>query len=70
MVYHKVHQLQLVDIQDTKEHYAGLASAMTAINLAESAGGKMLAVDLVDIYVHMALRIKASCPNFLQFLHR
>lgn len=69
-VYHGIHQIQLVEVHENKEHISGLISALTAVNLAEATGYKLPAAQLIDIYVGLALRIKASCPNFLQFLHR
>lgn len=69
-VYHGINQIQLVELDENKEHISGLISALTAVNLAEATGCKFSAAQLIDIYVGLALRIKASCPNFLQFLHR
>lgn len=51
-------------------HLLGLTSALTALNLAEAAKAKMKSVQLIDIYVALALRIKASCFNILQGIQR
>lgn len=69
-VHHGMNQIQLIEIHENKEHISGLINALTAVNLAEATGCKLPAAQLIDIYVGLALRIKASCPNFLQFLHR
>lgn len=70
LVYHGIHQLQLVNESENREHLSGLVNALTAVNLAEAAGVKLPSASLIDIYVSLALRLKTSCPNFLQPLQR
>lgn len=71
LVYHSLDQLQLVSGPGESGHLSGLVLSLTAMNLAEAAGSKMTPPPLlVDVYVSTALRIKASCPVFLQGFHR
>ncbi|EFA01599.1 sterol regulatory element-binding protein 1 [Tribolium castaneum] len=70
LVYHDLHQLQLVDGPEETCHLLGLTTALSALNLAEAAKPKMKSVQMIDIYVALALRIKASCLNILQGIQR
>lgn len=70
LVYHHLHQIQLIEINEEKEHLGGFVSALTAVNLAEAVGARLPAERLIDIYIHAALRIKASCPYFTHSLQR
>jgi sterol regulatory element-binding transcription factor 1 len=44
--------------------------AFSAVNMAEASSDVLSAEQLADIYVAAAMRIKASCPSFLQFCNR
>lgn len=70
LVYRDLHQLQLLDGPDETCHLLGLTTALSALNLAEAAKANMKSVDLIDIYVGLALRIKASCYNILQVIQK
>jgi sterol regulatory element-binding transcription factor 1 len=70
LVFHDLHQLQLVDGPEETCHLLGLTTALSALNLAEAAKAKMKSVQLIDIYVALALRIKASCLNVLQGIQK
>lgn len=70
LVYRDLHQLQLVDGPDETCHLLGLTTALSALNLAEAAKAIMKSVDLIDIYVALALRIKTSCYNILQVIQK
>lgn len=48
----------------------GLMMALTAVNLAEASRSVMSADQFVDIYVAAALRLKYTCPGFLQGINR
>lgn len=48
----------------------GLMTALTAVNLAEASRSVMSADQFVDIYVAAALRLKYTCPGFLQGMNR
>lgn len=69
LVYHRLHQLHLVSGL-TDGHFTGLMLAFTAVNMAEASSDVLLPEQLADIYVAAALRIKVSCPSFLQFVNR
>lgn len=47
-----------------------LMTALSALNLAEAANGRIRPVELIDIFVNFNLRIKASVPNLLQSIQR
>ncbi|KAJ8931036.1 hypothetical protein NQ314_016064 [Rhamnusium bicolor] len=70
LVYHDLHKIQLVDGPEETCHLFGLTTSLNALNLAEAAKDRIKAVDMIDIYVGVALRIKASIPNFLHFIQR
>lgn len=70
MVYHNLHQIQLIDTNDENNHLAGFVTALTAVNLAEAVGARLPAENLIDIYIHAALRIKASSPYFAYSLQK
>ncbi|RZF43711.1 hypothetical protein LSTR_LSTR004224 [Laodelphax striatellus] len=67
MIYHRLHQLHLVDQTQTS---GGLMLALSATNLAEVAKDAISDKQLAHIYVAMALQIKQSFPQFLQFFCR
>lgn len=66
-VYHRLHQLHLIGLED---HAGGLMLALSATNAAETAAGFLEPETMADIYVGTALRIKESCSGFLQFFTR
>ncbi|KAF2879791.1 hypothetical protein ILUMI_26383 [Ignelater luminosus] len=70
LVYHSLNQIHLVSGPGESGHISGLVLSLTAMNLAEAAGSKITPPMLADIYVSAALRIKASCPIYLQGFHR
>ncbi|KAJ8979872.1 hypothetical protein NQ317_008522 [Molorchus minor] len=70
LVYNDLHKIQLVDGPEETCHLFGLTTSLNALNLAEAAKGRIQAVHMIDIYVGVALRIKASIPNFLHFIQR
>ncbi|XP_039295426.1 sterol regulatory element-binding protein 1 [Nilaparvata lugens] len=65
MIYHRLHQLHLVDGAQTS---GGLMLALSAANLAEVAA--VTDKQLAHLYVAVALQIKQSFPQFLQFFCR
>ena len=69
LVYHRLHQLNLVS-GSTEGRFTGLMLAFSAVNMAEASSDVLSAEQLADIYVAAAMRIKASCPSFLQFCNR
>jgi sterol regulatory element-binding transcription factor 1 len=69
LVYHRLHQLHLVN-GSTDGHFTGLMLAFSAVNMAEASADLLSAEQLADIYVAAALRVKESCPSFLQFFNR
>ncbi|XP_069702898.1 sterol regulatory element-binding protein 1 [Periplaneta americana] len=69
LVYHRLHQLHLVN-GSTDGHFTGLMLAFSAVNMAEASTHLLSAEQLADIYVAAALRVKESCPSFLQFFNR
>lgn len=70
LVYNDLHKIQLIDGPEETCHMFGLTISLSALNLAEAAKGRIKPVDMIDIYVGVALRIKASLPNFLHFIQR
>lgn len=70
LVYHRLHQLQLVNSSGDAGHFTGLMMALTAVNLSEAASSLIPAAQMVDIYVAAVLRIKYTCPSFLQGVNR
>lgn len=69
-VYHRLHQIQLVNSNSESGHCTGLMLALTAVNLAEAASSMLSPDAMVDIYVAAALRVKYTCPVFLQGVNR
>nr|XP_023025078.1 sterol regulatory element-binding protein 1 [Leptinotarsa decemlineata] len=70
LVFNDLHKIQLVAGPEETCHLFGLTTALSALNLAEAAKGRIKSVDMIDIYVGVALRIKASMPNFLHPIQR
>ncbi|CAH1111699.1 unnamed protein product [Psylliodes chrysocephalus] len=70
LVYNDLHKTQLVSGTDETCHWIGLTTCLSALNLAEAAKGRIKPMDMIDIYVGVALRIKATFPNFLHFIQR
>ncbi|KAG5883119.1 hypothetical protein JTB14_011522 [Gonioctena quinquepunctata] len=69
-VFNDLHKIQLVAGPEETCHLFGLTTALNALNLAEAAKGRIKPVDMIDIYVGVALRIKASIPNILHPIQR
>nr|CAD7410649.1 unnamed protein product [Timema poppensis] len=69
LVYHRLHQLHLVG-GSSGGHFTGIMLSLSAVNMAETAAHVLPPEHLADIYVTAALRVKESCPNFMQFFSR
>ncbi|KAK6626223.1 hypothetical protein RUM43_006530 [Polyplax serrata] len=67
VIYHRLHQIHLIEFEDSM---TGLMLALSALNLAETAGSLMEPELLSDIYVSMSLRIKECFSNVFQILAR
>ncbi|CAG9861636.1 unnamed protein product [Phyllotreta striolata] len=70
LVFNDLHKIQLVSGPEETCHLIGLTTCLSALNLAEAAKDRVKPVDMIDIYVGVALRIKASLPSFLHFVQR
>ncbi|XP_076274163.1 sterol regulatory element binding protein [Rhynchophorus ferrugineus] len=68
LVFNDLHKVQLVEGPEEACHLFGLTTSLNALNLAEAAKGRIKPVDMIDIYIGVALRIKASLPGFLHIL--
>ncbi|KAL1509606.1 hypothetical protein ABEB36_004316 [Hypothenemus hampei] len=65
LVLNDLHKIQLMQSPDEACHLFGLTTCLNALNLAEAARSRVKPVDMIDIYIGVALRIKASLPGFL-----
>lgn len=70
LVFNDLHKIQLIAAPEELCHMFSLMTALSALNLAEAANGRIRPVELIDIYVNFNLRIKASVPNLLQSIQR
>lgn len=69
-MFNDLHKIQLVAGPEETCHLIGLTTSLRSLNLAEAANGRINSVQMIDIYVGVALRIKASFPSFLHFIQR
>uniref|UniRef100_A0A1I7XHI1 BHLH domain-containing protein n=1 Tax=Heterorhabditis bacteriophora TaxID=37862 RepID=A0A1I7XHI1_HETBA len=68
MIYHKMHQLHLLGVDETYEGISGLYLALSAVNLAESAGASTDGLPrsiMADIYIGAAIRTRICLSPFL-----
>lgn len=68
LIFNDLHKVQLVEGPEEACHLFGLMTSLNALNLAEASKGRIKPVDMIDIYIGVALRIKASLPGFLHIL--
>ncbi|XP_049791381.1 sterol regulatory element-binding protein 1 isoform X1 [Schistocerca nitens] len=68
-VYHRLNQLHLVG-GSADGHWTGIMLALSAVNMSEAAAHLLTVEQMADVYVAAALRIKESCPSFMQILNR
>ncbi|XP_054848716.1 sterol regulatory element-binding protein 1 isoform X1 [Eublepharis macularius] len=69
LVYHQLHQLHMTG-KHVAGHLSAINMALSAVNLAECAGGTMSVATLAEVYVAAALRVKTSLHRCCHFLAR
>ncbi|XP_060116843.1 sterol regulatory element-binding protein 1-like [Heteronotia binoei] len=69
LVYHRLHQLHMTG-KHVAGHLSAINMALSAVNLAECAGGTMSVATLAEVYVAAALRVKTSLHRCCHFLAR
>ncbi|XP_077172447.1 sterol regulatory element-binding protein 1 isoform X1 [Paroedura picta] len=69
LVYHRLHQLHMTG-KHVAGHLSAINMALSAVNLAECAGGAMSVATLAEVYVAAALRVKTSLHRCCHFLAR
>lgn len=70
LVFNDLHKIQLIGDPEEVCHMFSLMTALSSLNLAEAAGGRIKAIEMIDIYVNVILRLKVSVPNILQTIQR
>ncbi|XP_048055490.1 LOW QUALITY PROTEIN: sterol regulatory element-binding protein 2-like [Megalobrama amblycephala] len=67
LVYHKLSQLQLTGKMEQRPLW-GVCVSLSAVNLTESAEGKMSVAQQIQIYVTAAISLRAALGKHLSFL--
>lgn len=70
LVYNDLHKIQLIEGPEEVCHLFSLMTALSSLNLSEAASSRIKPIEMIDIYVNVTLRIKASVPNLLQPIQR
>ncbi|XP_050303830.1 sterol regulatory element-binding protein 1 [Anthonomus grandis grandis] len=68
LLYNDLHKIQLMQGPEETCHLFGLTTSLNALNLAEAAKGRIKPVDMIDIYIGVTLRIKASLPGIFNII--
>lgn len=70
MVFNDLQKIHLMEGPEEVCHLFALMTSLSSLNLGEAASGRIKPVEMIDIYVNVTLRIKASVPNLLQPIQR
>ncbi|XP_019761748.2 sterol regulatory element-binding protein 1 isoform X2 [Dendroctonus ponderosae] len=70
LVFNDLHKVQLMQGPEEACHLFGLTTSLNALNLAEAAKGRIKPADMIDIYIGVALRVKASLPGFFHIVSK
>ncbi len=68
MIYHQLHKLAF--FEEGESSFKGLVYGLTAVNLIENSGSSGTAALKVNIYAHLALRLRSMFPPPLNLLAR